>query len=254
MFVIGATYSIAVSTRITNENVRTFVVRTAVKWGTIGLIAGVVFLYLFLRQLPADRIDIMDMIVSEGLKKSMLISGIVILIYFIYSYLKPMKINLVQAVIVILVVFAGIWSGERIREILRKPYIISNIMYSNQITGRDIPAKGIKSELEDIKKLGILKKYPFVPEKLKEINENNLVETGRLIALVKCSACHVLSKNGLRPLPQMVKRLGLNEPDIVEGFIEGIGGYPYMPPFAGTDIERKALAHFLISLNQEETK
>ncbi len=251
MFVIGATYSIAVATRIKDGIVRPYVIKTASKWGTAGLIIGTVFLYIFLKQLPADRIALMNMIVSEGLKKSMLISGIVILIYFIYSYLKPMKINLLQAVISILVVFVGIWSGERIREILRKPYVISDFMYSNQIIGADVSAKGIKSEIDEITKHGIFKKYPYIPEELRQIDEDNLVEAGRIIALIKCSACHVLNEKGLRPLPNMVRRLGLNSPDIVEGFIEGIGGYPYMPPFAGTDMERRALAHFLVSLNKE---
>lgn len=254
MFVIGAVYSILVSTRIKNEDVRTLVVKTAVKWGTIGLIAGVILLHIFLKQLSADRIELLNTIVSDGLKKSMLISGIVILIYFVYSYLQPMRINLAQAVISILVVFAGIWSGERIREILRKPYVISNFMYSNQIITRDIPAKEIKSEIEKIKNSGILKKYPYVPEKLKEINENNLIEAGRLIALINCSACHVLNDRGLRPLPQMVERLGFEDPDVVESFIDALGSYPFMPQFAGSEMEKKALAHFLVSLNKKEGK
>lgn len=254
MFVIGAAYSIAVSTRIKNDNVRSFVVRTAVRWGTIGLVVGSVLLQVFLKQLPQERSELLSIIVPAGLKKGMLISGIVILIYFFYSYLRPLRINLVQAIISLLIIFIGVWSGERIREILRKPYVISNIMYSNQIISTGIPSKGVQSEVESVKERGILKKYPYIPEKLQKIDEQNMLEVGRLIALVECSACHVLNGTGLRPLPRMVKRLGLNEPDIVESLIESLDSYPYMPPFIGTEMERKALAHYLVSLNQENIK
>lgn len=254
MFVIGAVYSILVSTRIKNENVRTLVVKTAARWGTIGLFAGAVLIHFFLRYLPSDRTEIYNTIVSDGLKKGMLISGIVILIYFVYSYLQPLKINIAQAVISIIVVFAGIWSGERIREILRKPYVITNFMYSNQIIMSDIPSKGIKSEIDEIKNSGVLRKFSYVPAQLMKIQDKNLVDAGRLVALISCSSCHVLNDRGLRPLPRMVERLGLEDPDVVESFIDALGSYPFMPQFAGSEMEKKALAHFLVSLNKKESK
>jgi cytochrome bd-type quinol oxidase subunit 1 len=254
MFAIGATYAIAVATRIKNQDVRIRVVRVAGLAGIGGLIAGTILLQLFVKHLLADRVELMDMIVSRGLKTTLFISIFVLVLYFVYAYAVPLKINLVQAVLTIVVLFSGIFTGERIREILRKPYIIPGFMYSNQIIGNGISAKGIVSDVEELKNKGVLKKFPFVPEQFREINENNLIEAGRIVALVKCSACHVLNEHGLRPLPQMVRRLELYDPEVVDGFLEGLGSYPYMPPFTGTDLERKALAHFLVSLNKGVTR
>jgi len=254
MFAIGATYAIAVATRIKNQDVRIRVIRVAGLAGIGGLIAGTILLQLFVKHLPADRVELMDMIVSRGLKTTLFISIFVVVLYFVYAYAVPLKINLVQAVLTIVVLFSGIFAGERIREILRKPYIIPGFMYSNQIIGNGISAKGIVSDVEELKNKGVLKKFPFVPEQFREINENNLIEAGRIVALVKCSACHVLNEHGLRPLPQMVRRLELYDPEVVDGFLEGLGSYPYMPPFTGTDLERKALAHFLVSLNKGVTR
>jgi mono/diheme cytochrome c family protein len=71
-----------------------------------------------------------------------------------------------------------------------------------------------------------------------------------MIALIECSSCHVLDEKGLRPLPQMVKRLGLKEAGVAEGLLTALSGFPYMPPFHGTAAEKRALAAYLVSLNK----
>jgi hypothetical protein len=116
----------------------------------------------------------------------------------------------------------------------RKPYVISSYMYSNQVIGKEIAPKGVKAEIERISNEGILRVSPFVPEGLREITDRNRLQAGKMIALIECSACHVLDKSGLRPLPLMVKRLNLAYDEIARNVLTALHGFPYMPPFAGT--------------------
>lgn len=248
MFAIAGAYAIAVATRLSNHEVRRFVTRSAGLWGIAGLVIGVFLFAFYSVTLPEHSRQLDQLIVSSGLKRTITITLIVIFLYFIYSIIKPLNIKTAQAVIVMLLLFAGIFSAERIREILRKPYVIPEYMYSNQIIGKGNAGKGVNAEIDRTKEKGILKTVPFVPEGLREINSANKIPAGRLIALISCSSCHTLNNGGVRPLPVMLGRLGIDSPDVLDGFLEGIGGYPYMPPFPGTDEERRALAEYLVTL------
>jgi hypothetical protein len=249
MFGIGAAYAIIVAARLTNAGTRRLVVRTASLWGAAGLLLGGVFLLWYLKALPADAQGLLGTLVPQGLKTGLAVSFGLMLLYFLYAGIRPLGIRTVPAVLAIVVLFGGIWSAERTREMLRKPYVIPHYLYSNQIIGTALPAKGVTSEGDRINEKGILNVDPFVPDDIREINDTNRLRAGKMIALIECSTCHTLNDTGLRPLPQMVKRLNLNDAGAAEGLLGGLNGFPYMPPFHGTAAEKKALAVYLVSLN-----
>lgn len=250
MFGIAAAYAIAVATRIKNADTRSFITKTASKWGIAGLILGGIFFFWYLKALPAESHTLIGILAPKTLKMGMIVSAGLMILYFLYVGIRPLTIRLVPAIVAIAVIFGGIWSTERIREMIRKPYIIPQYMYSNQIIGENIAAKGVASEVDLINEKGILKVSPFVPEGLREVNDGNMLEAGKLISRIECLSCHTNDEKGLRPLPQMVKRLGFKEVEVAEGYLDGLGGYPYMPPFVGTSVEKKALASYLVSLNK----
>ncbi|GAB4406949.1 MAG: hypothetical protein OHK0032_02110 [Thermodesulfovibrionales bacterium] len=255
MFGIAAAYAIAVATRIKDADVRSFITKTASRWGIAGLILGSIILFWYLKTLPDANRALLGILPTQGLKTGIIVSLGLLVLYFVYANVKPLTIRLFPAILAIAVLFGGIWSTERIREMIRKPYIIPQYMYSNQIIGKDVIAKGVSAETKVINDKGILKVSPFVPESLREINEGNQVQAGKMIALIECSSCHVLDEKGLRAMPQMVKRLEFKkevekakEVEEIETFLDGLGGYPYMPPFMGTPAEKMALATYLDSL------
>ncbi len=250
MFGIAAAYAIAVATRIKNGDVRSFIIKTASRWGITGMILGVILLFWYLKTLPSGSQELIGLLTPKSLKTGMIAAMGLMVLYFLYAGVKPFRIKLLPAIVAIAVVFGGIWSAERIREMIRKPYIIPQYMYSNRIIANDIPAKGVRAERAMIDEKGILKVSPFVPEGLREVKEGNMLEAGRLIALIECSSCHTLNEKGLRPMPQRVRRLGFKEVEVAEGFLHALEGFPYMPPFQGTAAEKKALAAYLVSLNQ----
>ncbi len=257
MFAIAATYAIAVATRLSDENARSFITRTAAKWGIAGLVLGSGFTLLFLKTLPAAAGSILGMspILLPGLKTGMFLSLGMLILYFVFANFKPLALRLAPAILAIAVLFGGIWSIERTREMIRKPYVIQQYMYSNQLVGYDFPAKKVSAETKAINEKGILKFAPFVPAELREVTEANRMEAGKLTALILCSACHTLDETGIRPMPQMVRRMefkphaeAATEIAEVAAFIDTVGDYPYMPPFAGTAAEKEALATYLHSI------
>lgn len=257
MFGIAAAYAVAVATRIKDAGVRSFITKTASRWGIAGLILGSIILFWYLKTLPDANHMLITALAPQGLKTGIIVSLGVLILYFVYANMKPLTIKLIPAILAIAVLFGGIWSIERIREMIRKPYVIPQYMYSNQIIGKDIPAKGVSADAKTINEKGLLKVAPFVPDALREINEGNQVQAGRMIALIECSSCHVLNEKGLRAMPQMVRRLefkphaeAAEEIQEIEGFIDALGGYPYMPPFVGTAAEKKALAAYLHSISR----
>jgi hypothetical protein len=250
MFGIAGAYAVAVATRLTNDEARKFVVKTAAQWGIAGLLLASGALFWYLKALPEASRGLFGMIVPDGLKTGVLVSWGTALAFFLFARVRPLAVKLVSAIAAVLVLFGGIWSAERTREMIRKPYVISSYMYSNQMIGKEIAPKGVKAEIERINEKGILRVSPFVPEGLREITDGNRLQAGRMIALIECSACHVLDQSGLRPLPQMVKKLNLVDEEVAGNVLSALGGFPYMPPFAGTEAEKAALAAFLVSLNK----
>lgn len=258
MFAVAAAYAILVSSRLKDESVRGTVAGAASKWGVAGLVLGGVLFVFYLKTLPADARGLVGTaMVPAGLKYGMALFAGLLLLYFIYVAVSPLRVRFLPALIAVVVLFGGIWSTERIREMVRKPYIIPQYMYSNQVIGRDIPAEGVKAEVSMIDRKGVLKSAAFVPDGLREVTEGNRLEAGRMVALIECSSCHVMGERGLRPMPQMVRRLEFKpheeaETEIkeIEGFIGILGGYPYMPPFMGTAEEKTALAAYLHSISR----
>lgn len=257
MFSIAATYAIVIATRLKNEEVRRFVTRSASVWGIAGLAIGGLLFFFYQKTLPESARTLISLLATPGLKAGMIGSLGLMILYFIFAGMRPLAVRLAPAILAVFVLFAGIWSIERTREMIRKPYVIPEYMYSNQIIAKDIPSKKVSAETSVINEKGILNIYPFTPNELRSFNESNMQEAGHLIALIECSSCHALNRNGLRPLPQMIKRLGIdaNTPrqegiSTIDGILSGLGGYPYMPPFVGTDAEKKALAAYLYSISQ----
>lgn len=257
MFGVAAAYAVAVATRMKNDDARSVVTKTASRWGIAGVVIGSLLLFWYLKTLPAGSRTLIGVLPTKTLRTGMLVSACLLVLYFLYAGIKPLTVRLVTAVLAIVVLFGGIWSIERTREMIRKPYVISRYMYSNQIIGHDIPSKGVGSEIGTINEKGILKVSPFVPRALREINGTNVLQAGNMIALMECSSCHVLDETGLRPLPQMIRRIefkphgeAATEIAEIESFLDGMGEYSYMPPFAGTAAEKKALATYLYSISR----
>ena len=140
-------------------------------------------------------------------------------------------------VVVIALMYFG--SFEFIREGARRPFIISNYMYSNQVFTKDIPV---------LQKEGFLAKSKWIQHK--QVTDNNMLTVGHDLFLQQCSACHSVNGvlNDILPLIEKYDNIfGM------DAQLNGLGKLnTYMPPFIGNRQERLALASYLVQdLNKD---
>lgn len=83
----------------------------------------------------------------------------------------------------------GVWSEERMRESMRKSYMAGQYIYSNRVIARHGPGKGITAEVDRIAEKGLLQLHPYVPPRLRSVNDGNRLEAGELLAKIACANC-----------------------------------------------------------------
>lgn len=126
--------------------------------------------------------------------------------------------------------FAWMGGFEYLREIARKPYVIYQTMYSNGLRPEEIP---------EINRTGFLPAAKW--SRVKEISADNALQAGAELFRLQCLSCHTI--NGYNGVKNKIDRLTERG---IEAQLTGMGRInTYMPPFAGTVDERKALAAYL---------
>ncbi|MEN3045283.1 MAG: hypothetical protein ABDH37_08760 [Candidatus Hydrothermales bacterium] len=250
MFAVTALYATFISNFVRNEITKKEIIKKASLFGTLSIVLFFPTLYVYLNSIPLQSKEIYNLLVTPGLKIGFIIPILLVLIYFLLNLFTNFLTKLIPSLVMIIVIFFGIFVGERIREILRKPYLIPDYVYSNGIIAKDHKAKGVISDITKVKNgNGILEIFPFTPSELKNINENNILEAGKLVALIECSSCHSVEKAGVRPLKYYIDKMGFDSIETAMEFLDLMGeNYIYMPPFLGNEMEKRALASFLISL------
>jgi cytochrome c553 len=149
---------------------------------------------------------------------------------------------------IFVILIAGLWPGEKLRETMRKPWVAGQYMYSNNMIGRDVPGKKIKSEIPLLEQKGLLKTNPWIPERLKNITAENKLEVGKLLVRISCSNCHSLEKTGkYRPLIPLAGPMGEEGIKNYMKTVIGTGSSPYMPKIALPDEEYDAMASYIAS-------
>lgn len=178
---------------------------------------------------------------------------ILALVYFV-AVRNSKSFSLGWAISILLLAFAATASTEQAREMLRKPYVVGEFMYSNGIR---------KSEIEKFNTQGYLTHSVWLSKQSKSFyGENNLPEEetlkkGKLMFLAQCGACH--TENGYRSMANLLK--GRDEKSIanilqmLHEYKEDSPYRKYMPPLVGTDDEIKALVLYLrkMSISTKET-
>lgn len=150
---------------------------------------------------------------------------------------RPQKF---PTVLLIVPFFFGLWilgHFERVREFIRKPYVIGGYMYANGVR---------KSELPVLQRDGMLTYAAYA--KHRKVTEENKVEAGRDVFMIACSRCH--TSEGLNGIVSRFNRMyGGRDwaPDAMKVFIQNMNtSHPYMPPFPGNEKEIDALIAYLL--------
>lgn len=253
MFGIAGVYAVIVASRLEKEEVRNEIIKKAALWGICGLLAGALFSVWFLFKMPEAARELGLNGGLPYLKHMLWAAGIayaIVLLWFIICGLaKPRYAGTVSGIVILVILFLGIGAGEGFREGVRRPYIINQYMYGNQIVAADVEAKGVKAEVNRFNQEGFLKNLYFKPDHLDLSVKKDRIRAGRIIALHQCGNCHALDRDGImRPLPSLLNNIAPSSPEEISDFMEALGDYPYMPPFAGNDLDKAAIGEYLFTI------
>ena len=161
---------------------------------------------------------------------------------WVVIYSNPKRAPLLAAVVMLVGCMGLIGEFERIREFVRKPYIIYNYMYANGVRVIDMPL---------LERDGYLKHAQFVPPEHRQVSASgdNRVKVGEYVYKMQCRYCHTV--NGINAITARTR--GWNE-ETIDNRIRQLHATttPFMPPFAGNDAERRALAAYISDLASQQ--
>ena len=213
---------------------RRVVIKTGITW-IVTAIAGLILSSLwYYYSIPADlRIRVFDTNPETMTSVSVffIMSAVLLVIGLFYMVrAKPV----VQRVMAFIMVVCGlIWMGgfEYSREIARKPYVINGYMFSNSI---------FASQAAKLNETGILNAANW--NEIKRLS-GDARNAGKEIFTLQCSACHSVGgiRNDIIPKTAEFTFLGMNAQLNGQGKMLN-----YMPPFLGTDEEKKALSAYIV--------
>ncbi len=140
------------------------------------------------------------------------------------------------AILAFICAFLIVGGFEWTREAARRPFVINNVMYSNEI---------LTNEILTLQKKGFLSEAKWV--QTRTLTTESQRATGKELFINQCYACHTIGgfNNDI-----IARTKSMSYPALTK-YIGNIHKMRYfMPPFAGTPDEAKALAAFIAgSLN-----
>lgn len=257
MLVMASVVGMMVASRMKDQSLRRSVVRFLAPIGLVAGLFGVMMFLYYLQTLPDNARVMLNVHLLPVYAQGMAAVFVATTAYLILAWLKPLWVNLPLAVgMFAFVAIVGVWPEERMRESMRKPYVAGQYIYSNQVIARDVPGKGITGEVDRIAEKGLLNLNPFIPDRLRTINDANRLEVGHLLTKLACANCHSLERGApLRSLPD--KFHGSTDTDLIAAFLKGplkAGAVPYMPRIDLPEDEVQAIAAYIASVNAASPK
>ncbi len=221
-----------------------------VRWSALWTVPALAVLPLlgrwYIHKIPADVWASARGPMPTGTEYAML-AVVLLIVAFVLALLtlvRPARMHLAFSLLVALMAFGAMGSFEFVREAIRKPFVISNYLYANSFYSTQIPGDGGFS-VDEVNAAGVLPSAKWVNER--DLTATNQVAVGHEIFRVECESCHTVNAyRGLRHYIEL-RQWDQNKINAM------LGGLAFMhnnvmPPFAGTDAERGALAAYLNSI------
>jgi putative heme-binding domain-containing protein len=225
---------------------RSSVIRFAAKWITVWalpLLAGALWYGSVVPQAMAENVGVAigTQRFADWAPGLLILTGICTAVIFaagIVGIVRPEKLPRLALAVPFLLSLVLMGEFERVREFIRKPYVIADYMYANGLREKDVPL---------YQRDGLLTYATYCSTR--EIFPQNRLEAGRDVFRLACSRCHTTQgMNGVTT--KFTTLLGEKAWDAekMAAYIRNIhGARPFMPPFPGNEAEASALAEFIIS-------
>jgi hypothetical protein len=163
----------------------------------------------------------------------------VVLAVALAGSVSPRKVPRLALLVPFAVTLVLLGSFERVREFIRKPYVIGDYMYANGLRVVDYPL---------FREEGVLRHAAYAS--VRSVTDDTRIEAGAEVFRLTCTRCHTAT--GVNSVVDRLRDMyggGPWDRDMVKFYLLGMhSARPFMPPFPGTDREAGALADYLLEL------
>ena len=232
--------------------------RRTARYAMIGaglILVGGLFWYLFLPEsaqaalVGAAALNILMILVA-------FLSAMVIVMMYFGPYKNPGWVSPGFALLFFLAGISATGTGEFVREAVRKPYVIYNVVFGHGIYPGEIPKMKREGFLENgtWTKQYVKAHYPQLIGGDGKINSLAMLsleakqqaEIGHVLFQYHCNDCHAVSGySGVREMTRGWK------PDMIRSLIDHLEiSHIFMPPWSGTKEEAEMLTQFLLSIQE----
>jgi cytochrome d ubiquinol oxidase subunit I len=234
------------------------VMRWSARWLMPAYLIIPLAFFWYLNQIPEARLQLLQFgitTIGQGTFTqvtrvaliSIMTSGTIAAVVYFLAYRNPRDFSFGHALGLLFLALIATASTEYARETLRKPYVISDHMFSNGIR---------KADVARINEEGYLKHSPWATAEMRAAWDANTASPesahlrGQLVFRGQCMACH--TEDGYRSMKRMLagrdrQAIG-NMLQILHAYAEDSPYRAYMPPLAGTAEEVNALGDYLALL------
>lgn len=234
---LAGLYALITASAEADESLRERVVKYASKWVLVGISIIPFGGIWYISQLPPQAREISmggAPVVTLFAAASIVFSAFVFIATLIGPFLFPRRFHVTFAFVIVALGLITTGVTEWVREAVRKPYIIYNYMYSNAVRTEDV---------QKVWEQGVLGSARWAL--LSEADREDPLKMGAKVFRFHCQSCHTV--NGFNGIKFAVKGWKKDFLDVQIQNLDQLKGY--MPPFLGTEEERKALVEWLYSLN-----
>ncbi len=224
-----------------HPRLKTEIIRWSARWLIPSFVLMPLFFIWYLWSVPATQRQLLQLGVSTigqgtftqvtrtALITVMTSATIIAIVYFV-AYRNGRNFNLGWALAILLLAFTATAATEQAREMIRKPYVIGQHMYSN----------GVRvGEVATFNQSGYLTKSVWLRD-----------QDGEMMYRGQCAACH--TTDGYRSMTRLLQGRDRNSiMNLLKTLHENKNDSPYrafMPPLVGTQREVDALADYLHNL------
>ena len=153
------------------------------------------------------------------------------------------------SLLLVLLAFVSFGSMEFVREGVRKPYIIEGFMYSTGVTTPEYKDLDPRANLATTNRDGVLSAAPWAIPSGRSKTELDKVSLGQAVYKASCLRCHsVDGYNAIRPL------IAGRSDKLLYTVLDDPEAHAAMPPFPGTEKEKRALIEYLQQLTTKPSE
>jgi cytochrome bd-type quinol oxidase subunit 1 len=237
---LAGLYALVTASYLKDEQLREKIIKYSAKWimvPSVVLPIGGLWFVAVIPELSRDIIIGGAPVISMFAGATLLLSGLIFIFAYFLPFRQPKNFPTALSFLFLFLGLLVIGGAEMVREAIRKPFVIYNYLYSNNV---------FKSDVDKYRTAGVLSAAKWT--EFRSADDTDPLKIGREVFRFQCQSCHTVEGyNGIKPL---VKSWDLEYIHSQLTQLNKLKGF--MPPFMGSDSERMALTKWLYDLNRKK--